>query len=97
MLWGDLDIAIDQTIRGRFTPPGAWSVHALGLAARIIVLSRLVGATPWEQISPQRLLDGTYHRMLTAAGIQHAEPSEAGLQRMREWRDSQIAAARGEG
>lgn len=94
-LWRDLDTAIDATIRGRFTPPGAWSVHSDSIAVRIVVLSRLAGATPWEQVGPARLLDGTYQGLLTAAGIEHAEPGEDVLRRMRERREEWRAAARG--
>lgn len=93
-LWRDLDTAIDQTIKGRFTPPDAWSMHALGLASRIIVLSRMAGATPWEQITYNRLLDGTYQGLMTAAGIEHAEPGEDELRQMREWTERQREAAR---
>lgn len=95
-LWSDLDIAIDMTIRTSRTPPGAWSMGALSIAGRIIVLSRLVGATPWEQISQHRLLDGTYHGLLTDAGIEHTVPGEDDLRQMREWIDGQYAAARGD-
>ena len=84
-LWSDLDTAISQTVRTCRTPPGAWSVHALGLASRIILASRVVGATPWEQIGCSRLLDGTYQGLLTAAGIEHAEPGEDDLRQIRQW------------
>lgn len=86
-LWHDLDVAIGQTIRGRFTPPGAWSMHSIGIAERIIYMSRLVGATPWECVPYTRLLDGTYQGMMADSGIEHGEPGEVDLQSMRDWRE----------
>lgn len=93
-LWSDLDIAIRQTIRGPFTPPEAWSMHSLAVATRIIILSRLVGATPWEQVGYDRLLDGTYQRLLIAAGIEHTTPSLEDLRKMLDWKHGQREAAR---
>lgn len=80
-LWSDLDTAIDATIRTSRTRPGAWSMHADGIAVRIIVLSRIAGATPWDQVPTTRLLDGTYQGLLTAAGIEHAAPDNDYLRR----------------
>lgn len=93
-LWHDLDTAIDATIKTRFSAPGAWSVHAISIGVRIIILSQIAGATPWEQVPTSRLLDGTYQGMLTAAGIEHAEPGEDDLRQMREWIEGQREAAR---
>jgi hypothetical protein len=88
-LWTDLLHAI------RFAYRGSWSVGCEDLTGRIIWLSRLVGATPWRQLPlSELLLDGIYAGIYTSAGIAFEAPTGADLERIRKWRDGQVAAAR---
>jgi hypothetical protein len=67
-LWSDLDQAV------RRAADRAWSVECDGLVVRIVILSRLTGATPWPWI-PATLLDsGVYQGVLESAGIAFAPP-----------------------
>lgn len=87
VLWTDLDDAIRNTIRTCRSDENAWSVGALGIAVRIVHLSRFTGATPWTQVPMNRVLDGTWHGLLAAAGIPHTGPTaeeRAELERMHE-------------
>jgi hypothetical protein len=83
ILWCDLDHAMRNAYRG------GWSINCDNIAARIIGLSRLVGATPWENISIPLLLDGVYQGLLTDAGIKHAAPGPDDILKMQQWRDAQ--------
>lgn len=65
-LWHDLYEA-----RRRAWPEDGWSIEAERKAERIVDLSRLVGATPWEQIQVTTLLDGAYERVYRNAGIEY--------------------------
>lgn len=87
-LWTDLAEARRNALNGQ------WSVGCDNLAERIISLSRLAGATPWENVEIPLLLDGIYQGILTDAGIEHTEPGPDDLPRMQAWRDSQKAKAR---
>jgi hypothetical protein len=62
-LWGDLDYAC-RTARN-----GSWSVLCDNLAERIVTLSRLVGPTPWGQVSLETVQSGVYERVYREAGI----------------------------
>jgi len=88
-LWSDLGDDI------RMAYKGGWSVGCDNTAVRIIRLSRLVGATRWQDITYPVLLNGTYQGLMTDAGIPHEEPGEDDLRKMQEWIDGQRAAARG--
>jgi hypothetical protein len=63
-LWGDLDYAC-RTARN-----GSWSVLCDNLAERIVTLSRLVGPTPWGQVSLETVQSGVYERVYGEAGIE---------------------------
>jgi hypothetical protein len=86
-LWNDLDEAM------RMARNGHWSIGCDNYAGRVIRLSRLAGPVSWENVPFTMLLGGTYHRLLADAGIEHVEPGEDDLQKMREWIDGQKAAA----
>lgn len=75
VLWGELDDAIRHTIRTVRTPAGAWSIQALGIAVRIIHLSRFTGAVPWTQVPMNLVLDGTWSGLYEAAGVPHTGPT----------------------
>lgn len=87
-LWGDLDEAV------RMAHKGCWSTGCDYVAFRIILLSRLAGATHWRDLSYPLLLDGTYQGLLTDAGIAHDEPGEEDLQMMRAFMDRQREAVK---
>jgi hypothetical protein len=88
-LWGDLLNAV------RFAYNGSWSMGCENLTQRIIWLSRLAGPTPWQQLPmSELLLDGIYAGIYRSTGISFEAPGVEDLQRIREWRDSQVAAAR---
>lgn len=54
-----------------------WSMGCDNLARRIVQLSRLAGATPWQEVQSELLLNGVYQGLLTSAGIPFAEPDLA--------------------
>jgi hypothetical protein len=87
-LWSDLGTEVRMAYRG------CWSVGCDNTAVRIIVLSRLAGATSWRSISFPLLLDGTYQGLMTDAGIPHDDPGEDDLRKMQELTDSWRLAAR---
>jgi hypothetical protein len=70
-LWSDLSQAVRRAARAR------WSVECDGLVVRIVMLSRLTAATPWQQV-PASLLDGIYQGILRSAGVAFAPPVPAG-------------------
>lgn len=53
---------------------GNWSMACDWAVERIVTLSRLAGATPWDEVSVTLLLDGTYQGVLSAAGIPFEPP-----------------------
>ena len=69
-LWSDLGEAMRRAGGGR-----SWSVECDGLVVRIVMLSRLTAATPWEWIPASLLISGTYQGILQSAGITFAAPS----------------------
>lgn len=62
-LWSDLQEAQQTAIRTD------WSIKCGNLAERIVDLSRLVGAVPWQCIGVSTLRTGVYERVYTEAGI----------------------------
>jgi hypothetical protein len=81
-LWSDL--ATDR----RMAFNGVWSVACESTASRIATITALVGPTPWEQIQPTLLEDGTYLRLHAEMGIT-AEVDEAAVAEfLDEWRRS---------
>ncbi len=85
-LWSDLDNAIDMTLRTPGNPDGAkWSMGANDFATRIVILSRVAGATDWMAVPTTRVLDGTYAGLLDAAGITRDGPTDDDLRALRQW------------
>ena len=70
-LWSDLGEAIRRAA-GR-----SWSVECDGLVVRIVMLSRLTTATPWQWIPAPLLASGVYQGVLESAGIAVTPPSMA--------------------
>jgi hypothetical protein len=70
-LWSDLGEAM------RRATSRSWSVECDGLVVRIVMLSRLTGATPWEWIPAPLLANGVYQGILESAGIAFTAPSLA--------------------
>ena len=68
-LWSDLGEAM------RRAGDRSWSVECDGLVVRIVMLSRLTAATPWEWIPASLLINGGYQGILQSAGITFAAPS----------------------
>jgi hypothetical protein len=71
-LWSDLSQALRRTARQR------WSVECDGLVVRIVMLSRLTTATPWQQVPAALLANGVYQGILRSAGVAFAPPVTAG-------------------
>lgn len=69
-LWGELGVAREQ---GR----EAW----LPVASAIVRLSRKAGALPWGEVPAGLVADGSYERLMAAAGVPFTLPQEraAGL------------------
>lgn len=63
-LWHDLYLA------RRHAHNTAWSMGCGNAAYRIVMLSRLVGPTPWGDVQVDLLLDGVYERVYQDAGIE---------------------------
>lgn len=63
-LWGDLNDAVRDAIGG------CWSIRCGNVAHRIQSLARLVGATPWDEVSVVLLRSGVYERLLREVGIE---------------------------
>lgn len=70
-LWSDLGEAIRRAA-GR-----SWSVECDGLVVRIVMLSRLTAATPWQWIPVPLLASGVYQGLLESAGIAFTSPCTA--------------------
>jgi hypothetical protein len=66
-LWSDLGEAMRRT--------ASWSVECDGLVVRIVMLSRLTAATPWQWIPASLLLSGVYQGILRSAGIAFTPPT----------------------
>ena len=67
-LWNDLGEALRRA--GRF-----WSIECDGLAARIVMLSRLSSATSWEWIPSRCWPAASYQGILRSADITFAQPA----------------------
>ena len=75
-LWSDLGLAL------RCAPRQLWPVECDGLVVRIVMLTRLTKATPWQQVPASLLADGIYQGILRAAGVAFAPPVTAGTGRV---------------
>jgi hypothetical protein len=67
-LWSDLSEALGRA-GGR-----GWSVECDGLVVRIVMLSRLTSATPWQHVPVSLLAGGIYQGILRSAGVMFAAP-----------------------
>ncbi len=74
-LWHDLHVA-RQNARN-----GVWSMQCDNLAYRIVMLSRVAGATPWGEVGVDVLLDGLYERLHRDAGIEYPPIDWDGMRR----------------
>ena len=72
-LWSDLAEAIRRAA-GR-----CWSTECDGLVLRIVMLSRLSTATPWQWVPAPLLADGVYQGVLESAGIAFNSPCAADM------------------
>lgn len=66
-LWSDLGEARRRAGR-------SWSIECDGLVVRIVMLSRLSGATSWEWIPVPLLASGIYQGILRSADITFTPP-----------------------
>jgi hypothetical protein len=78
-LWSDLDQARHYALRG------GWSMACDWIVTRIVRLSRLAGATPWQEVPIPLMLDGTYVGVLATAGIAFERPGPEDVTAMRGW------------
>jgi hypothetical protein len=74
-LWSDLAEAL------RRAGSRSWPVECDGLVVRIVMLSRLTTATPWQWIPASLLADGIYQGVLESAGIVFTSPDAAEIHR----------------
>jgi hypothetical protein len=70
-LWSDLAEAL------RRAAARSWPVECDGLVVRIVMLSRLTTATPWQWIPAPLLVSGIYQGVLESAGIAFTPPRTA--------------------
>ena len=71
-LWGDLCEA-QRRAAGR-----SWPAECDGLVVRIVMLTRLTTATPWQWIPMPLLTSGVYQGILRSADIAFTPPDIAG-------------------
>ena len=71
-LWSDLAEALRRAARR------GWSAECDGLVVRIVMLSRLAKATPWQHVPASLLADGIYQGILRSAGVMFAPPGSDG-------------------
>ena len=64
-LWSDLGNARRDALNG------SWSVRCDGIVARIVTLSRMVGAAPWGHVDVDTILSGLYVRVHVEHGLHH--------------------------
>ena len=76
-LWSDLSQALGRAGGRR------WSVECDGLVVRIVMLSRLAGATPWQHVPASLLAEGVYQGILGSAGVMVVSPGTAGIDGVR--------------
>lgn len=74
-LWSDLNQALGRAGVRR------WSVECDGLVVRIVMLSRLTSATPWQHVPVSLLTEGIYQGILRSAGVLFAPPGTGGIDR----------------
>ena len=74
-LWSDLSQALGRAGGRR------WSVECDGLVVRIVMLSRLTGATPWPHVPASLLAEGIYQGILRSAGVMFVPAGTAGTDR----------------
>lgn len=72
-----VDLWYDLAEQHRHALNSFWSVGCDNVARRIVWLSRLAGATPWQKVPAELLLNGIYQGLLSSAGIPFAEPDLA--------------------
>lgn len=65
MLWSDLTNARRSALNG------VWSIRCENVAYRIVMLSRFVGPTSWQDVDVDLLLDGVYAKVYDEAGIDY--------------------------
>ena len=70
-LWSDLDEALRRAGQ-------RWSVECDGLVVRIVMLSRLTTATPWQQVPASLLANDIYQGILRSAQVTFVPPADAG-------------------
>jgi hypothetical protein len=70
-LWSDLDEAKRSAINGR------WSMACDWITRDIVILSRLAGVTPWQEIPTRLLTDGVYQSIMREAALPFEEPDMA--------------------
>lgn len=75
-LWSDLENAERDALNG------IWSMQCDWITERIVTLSRLVGATPWDEIQIPLLQSGLYEGILRSAGIAFTPPDMAEVNRI---------------
>jgi hypothetical protein len=73
-LWSDLSEALGRAGGRR------WSVECDGLVVRIVMLSRLTNATPWQYVPAPLLAEGIYQGILGSAGVMFVPPGTAGTE-----------------
>jgi hypothetical protein len=73
-LWSDLGEAM------RRAGSRSWSVECDGLVVRIVMLSRLTAATPWQWIPVPLLASGVYQSILRSAGVAFTAPGVGEIQ-----------------
>jgi len=71
-LWSDLSQALRRAARQR------WSVECDGLVVRIVMLTRLTRATPWQHVPASLLANGMYQGILRSAGVAFTVPGTGG-------------------
>jgi hypothetical protein len=69
-LWSDLAQALRRASR-------RWPVECDGLVVRIVMLTRLTTATPWQQVPASLLADGIYQGILRSAQVTFVPPAGA--------------------
>lgn len=69
-LWSDLDEALRRASQ-------RWSLECDGLVVRIVMLSRLTTATPWQHVPASLLAGGIYQGILRSAEVTFVPPSAA--------------------
>ena len=88
-LWSDLAEARRNANRG------CWSMGCENVAYRIVMLSRIVGATDSGEIDVDVVLDGLYERLHREAGIVHPPIDWDGIREARAYIERSVAEVRG--